>query len=298
MAYLIGIEKVREIVSQPPTEHLAGFIGLMAFTFIFYFVFTYFREQICIAVCPYGRLQGVFLGNNSIAVMYDWLRGEKRGRLKKGKKVEENQGDCIDCKMCVYACPTGIDIRNGTQLECVNCTACIDACDTVMDKVNMPRGLIKYASYNGIKEGHNKIFTTRVAGYSLVLGALLFSVLYMLLTRPAIEATILKVPGQLYQEQPNNRISNLYNIQFINKTYKDANIELEVKDIQDAEIKRVGDDLLLIPASGTMDGVFFIELPRKAVNEMKMPLVVQIVSNGEVVDEVKTNFMGPMKFGR
>jgi len=298
MAYLIGIEQVKEIISQPPTEHLAGFIGLMAFTFIFYFVFSFFREQVCIAVCPYGRLQGVFLGNSSIAVMYDWLRGEKRGRLKKGQKTEENQGDCIDCKMCVYACPTGIDIRNGTQLECVNCTACMDACDAVMDKVGFPKGLIKYASHNGIQDGKSKIFTTRVAGYSIVLLSLLSLIFFMLLTRPAIEATILKVPGQLYQEQPDNRISNLYNIQFINKTYQEADVNLAVKDIEDAEITRVGEEDLVIPASGTVDGVFFIEIPRSALTDMKMRLIVQIINNGEVVDEVKTNFMGPLAFGR
>jgi cytochrome c oxidase accessory protein FixG len=298
MAYLIGIEQVKEIISQPPTEHLAGFIGLMAFTFIFYFVFSFFREQVCIAVCPYGRLQGVFLGNSSIAVMYDWLRGEKRGRLKKGQKTEENQGDCIDCKMCVYACPTGIDIRNGTQLECVNCTACMDACDAVMEKVGFPKRLIKYASHNGIQDGKSKIFTTRVAGYSIVLLSLLSLIFFMLLTRPAIEATILKVPGQLYQEQPNNRISNLYNIQFINKTYQEADVNLVVKDIDDAEITRVGEEDLIIPASGTVDGVFFIEIPRSALTEMKMRLIVQIINNGEVVDEVKTNFMGPLAFGR
>jgi polyferredoxin len=132
--------------------------------------------------------------------MYDWLRGEPRGRMKKGK-LQDDKGDCIDCKMCVHACPTGIDIRNGTQLECVNCTACIDACDQVMDKIEKPRGLIRYASYNSIEEGKKRIFTARVLGYTVVLSALVFLVSFMLFTRTDVEATILKVPGQLYQEQ-------------------------------------------------------------------------------------------------
>ena len=293
LSYIIGIEKLKAIISQPPTENLVGFMALMVFTGIFYLVFSVLREQICIAVCPYGRLQGVFLGNSSIAVMYDWLRGEPRGRLKKGK-VQEEKGDCIECKMCVHACPTGIDIRNGTQLECVNCTACIDACDEVMDKIKKPRGLIKYASHNSIKEGHSKIITTRVVGYSLVLALLVSVVAFMLLTRTDIEATILKVPGQLYQEHPNERISNLYNIQFINKTAHDVKVDMKIKDYKDATIKRVGNETLIVEAGSRVDGVFFIEMARKDLKAMKTTLEVELSTDGEVVDEIKTNFIGPV----
>ena len=294
LSYIIGIEKLKAIVSQPPTENLIGFIALMVFTGLFYMVFSFLREQICISICPYGRLQGVFLGNNSIAVMYDWLRGEPKGRLKKGK-VQEGNGDCIDCKLCVHACPTGIDIRNGTQLECVNCTACIDACDQVMDKIEKPRGLIKYASQNSIKEGNKKIFTTRVIGYTVVLCLLVFVVMFMLFTRTDVEATILKVPGQLYQEQPNERISNLYNIQFINKTNFELPLELRVKGHEGAEVKRVGDEAILLEAGSRLDAVFFIEMPRKDITKMKTTLEIELVANGEIIDEISTNFIGPVK---
>lgn len=293
LSYIIGLEKLKEVVSQPPTENLVGFLALMVFTGFFYFVFSVLREQVCVAICPYGRLQGVFLGNNSIAVIYNWLRGEPKGRLKKGK-VQENKGDCIDCKLCVHVCPTGIDIRNGTQLECVNCTACIDACDEVMDKINKPRGLIKYASYSGIKEGNSKIFTSRVIAYSAVLTLLVSVVAFMLFTRTDIEATILKVPGQLYQEKPNNRISNLYNIQFINKTTSDVEMELKIKGYEDATIMRVGEEQLIINAGSRLDAVFFIEMARKNINSMKTVLQVQLITDGEVVDEINTNFVGPV----
>ena len=293
LSYIIGIEKLQEIVSQPPTENMIGFIALMAFTGIFYMVFSVLREQICIAVCPYGRLQGVFLGNNSIAILYDWLRGEPKGRLKKGK-VQEGKGDCIDCKMCVHACPTGIDIRNGTQLECVNCTACIDACDLVMDKIQKPRGLIKYASYNSIKEGNKRIFTTRVIGYIAVLTLLVTVVAFMLLTRTDVEATILKVPGQLYQEQPNERISNLYNIQFINKTNHEMTLELRVKEYADATVKRVGEEAIDLEASSRLDAVFFIEMSRKDIVKMKTAIEVELIADGEIIDEIETNFVGPV----
>lgn len=293
LSYIIGIEKLKAIVSQPPGENMVGFLALMAFTAIFYFVFSVLREQVCIAICPYGRLQGVFLGNNSIAVMYDWLRGEPKGRLKKGK-VQEDKGDCIDCKLCVHVCPTGIDIRNGTQLECVNCTACIDACDDVMDKIDKPRGLIKYASHSSIKEGDNKIFTTRVIGYSFVLTLLVSVVAFMVFTRADIEATILKVPGQLYQEKPNERITNLYNIQFINKTTEDVNLELEIKDYKDAFIERVGEEGIIIEAGSRLDGVFFIEMAKKDLKSMKTTLEVLLIRDGEVEEEISTNFIGPV----
>src|SRR5690606_11219867 len=175
MAYLIGTENTLEIISQSPAEHVAGFIGLISFTLLFYGVFAVFREQACTSVCPYGRLQGVLLGRESIVVAYDWLRGEPRGKLRKNPTVEIATGDCVDCKLCVHVCPTGIDIRNGTQLECVNCTACIDACDDVMLKIGKPKGLIRFASYNSIKDGIQKLITTRVMGYSSVLiGLIIF----------------------------------------------------------------------------------------------------------------------------
>lgn len=293
LSYIIGIEKLKEIVSQPPAENMVGFIALMVFTGIFYFVFSVLREQVCIALCPYGRLQGVFLGNNSIAVMYDWLRGEPKGRLKKGA-IQEDKGDCIDCKICVHVCPTGIDIRNGTQLECVSCTACMDACDEVMDKIEKPQGLIKYASPNGIKSGNNKIFTTRVLGYSIVLTLLISVVAFMLFTRKDIEATILKVPGQLYQEQPNERISNLYNIQFINKITRDVEVQMHVKDYKDATIKRVGEQDLIIEAGSRVDGVFFVEMARKDLLSMKTNLEVLLETDGEIIDEISINFVAPV----
>ena len=297
LSYIVGVDKVFELVTHPPSENMLGFIALMVFTGFFYLVYSVLREQICIAVCPYGRLQGVFIGNNTISIIYDWIRGEPRGRLKKGK-VQEGKGDCIDCRMCVYACPTGIDIRNGTQLECVNCTACIDACDQVMEKIGKPKRLIKYGSYNGIKEGNHKIFTGRVIGYSIVLALLVSIVAFMLLTRSDVEATILKVPGQLYQEQPDNKISNLYNIQFINKTNHEIPIELKVKDHEQAVIRRVGEDKLVLKPGERLDGVFFIDLPRSEIHDIKTKLTIQLISNGKVIDEESTNFIGPVTPGR
>jgi cytochrome c oxidase accessory protein FixG len=293
MAYLIGIERVKEIVSQPPTEHLAGFIGLVAFTGIFYFVFSWFREQACIAVCPYGRLQGVLLDKNSIVVAYDWLRGEPRGKLKKNAPDPE-KGDCIDCKLCVHVCPTGIDIRNGTQLECVNCTACIDACDEVMVKIGKPKGLIRFASYNSIKEGVKKLFTARVAGYSAVLIALVVLLSFMVATRSDIETTILKVPGTLFQRTDDGKITNLYNIEFVNKTFTDIELTLKAESPTGVSIRKVGDQGIVVPAGDLYKGVWFIEIPADKVTSAKMLVRIGVYKGEKKIETVKAKFVGPV----
>ena len=295
MAYLIGIEQVQEIVSQSPSEHWAGFLGLVAFSAVFYAVFAFFREQACIAVCPYGRLQGVLLVKDSIAVMYDWIRGEPRGKLKK-KEVQADKGDCIDCKLCVHVCPTGIDIRNGTQLECVNCTACIDACDEVMTKIDKPTGLIRPTSYNAIAEGRKRVFTPRVAGYTGVL-AILISLLVIFVTgRADVEATVLRVPGMLYQEMEDGRIQNLYNIQFVNKTTEDMVLRLELIDQPGGSLTKVGGESIEVPAKGKLDAIFNMLLPEDQLDGTKTRVKLGLYRGDELIDEIKTNFLGPITF--
>jgi cytochrome c oxidase accessory protein FixG len=157
---LISSDRLIKMIEEGPSSHLSTLIAFYFYrSFLFYFV--WFREQVCIIACPYGRLQGVLLDNKSINVAYDFVRGEKKvGRAKFNKqKIEQLPGrDCIDCKQCVNVCPTGIDIRNGTQLECVNCTACIDECDVIMD-VGLPKGLIRYASEDEIEKKEPFKFT-------------------------------------------------------------------------------------------------------------------------------------------
>jgi len=273
---------------------MAGFIGMVFFTGVFYFVFSYLREQACVAICPYGRLQGVLLVKESIVVAYDWIRGEPKGRLKRGK-IQEGNGDCIACKRCVHVCPTGIDIRNGTQLECVNCTACMDACDDVMDTVGRPKGLIRYASHTSIEEGKKKLFSPRVAGYSVVLIAILGLLVVLLATRNDVETSVRRVPGTLYQEQDNGMISNLYNLKFINKTFEEKTLEVRIKE-EDGRIRGVTDENIQIESNANAEGVYFIEFPKEKVNKAKTDITVQVLENGEVVDEVTTNFLGPLKF--
>lgn len=295
MAYLIGVDEVREIVSQSPTEHFAGFIGLMAFTAVFYGVFARFREQACIAVCPYGRLQGVLLVKESIVVAYDWLRGEPRGKIKKNATEASSKGDCIDCKLCVHVCPTGIDIRNGTQLECVNCTACIDACDDVMEKIGKPKGLIRYSSYNAIKEGLQKLLTPRTAAYSLVLVGLISLLSYFIFTREDIEITVLKAPGTLYTKTDDGKIANLYNIEFVNKTFDDIQLELRIESHPGASLMKIGEQSIVVPRESMMKGLFMIKIPEEQIQTMRTTIELDVYQEGKLVQTKSVRFVGPIK---
>jgi len=299
LAYIIGIDKVIQIATEPVSRHAGGFVAMLLFSGAFYFVFSYMREQVCIAICPYGRLQGVLLDKNSIVIAYDYTRGEPRGKLTRAnsaataKTSAASLGDCIDCSLCVQVCPTGIDIRNGTQLECVNCTACIDACDEVMDKIERPRGLIRYDSANGIETKRSKIFTGRVIAYSAVLTILLGVNVWLLSNRSDAEAVILRTPGMLYQETEEGHITNLYNYQVFNKTTKDMPIRFQLVGM-DGNIRPVGE--VPVAAPGKMiEGAFFVDLKPQDLVDRKTKLSIEVYSGNVLVDKTKTNFLGPIK---
>ncbi|MEM1134551.1 MAG: cytochrome c oxidase accessory protein CcoG [Bacteroidota bacterium] len=296
LAYIIGTEELTKIVTDPPTEHLAGLTVILIFSGAFYMVFAKLREQVCTTICPYGRLQGVLLDKNSIVVAYDYIRGEKRGRYrKKEDRASLGKGDCVDCHQCVHVCPTGIDIRNGTQLECINCTACIDACDSVMDKIGKPKGLIRYASEENIAQKKPFKMTTRTLAYSAVLSLLVIFISGLLITRSIVETTILRTPGMMYQDQGNDVISNLYNIKIINKTNGALPIELKLVDNKlEGEIQLVGNDLVL-EEQGVIEQAMFVLLDKKDLSQIKTSIKVGIYANGELIETVKTNFMGPAK---
>jgi cytochrome c oxidase accessory protein FixG len=299
MAYLIGVENTFAIVTGSPMNNLTGFFGMVGFTAVFYGVFARFREQACIAVCPYGRLQGVLLSKESIVVGYDWIRGEPRGKLRKQSPSSDNvTGDCVDCRLCVHVCPTGIDIRNGTQLECVNCTACIDACDEVMFKIGKPKGLIRFASYNSIKDGVQKIITPRVVGYSVVLCALIIFVGVALFTRSDIETSVFKIPGTTFQKSEDGFITNLYNIEFVNKTFEDIPVDVRIESPTNATLEKVGDKKMEVPREGLLKSVFFIKLRPEDIGERKVNIVLGVYRSGELVETVKTKFVVPISAGR
>ena len=292
LSYIIGMDALLKIISDPPSEHLQGLFSIIVFSGVFYFVFSNFREQACTIVCPYGRLQGVLLDRDSIVIAYDNVRGEPRKRFRRDEGWE-NRGDCIECYQCVEVCPTGIDIRNGIQLECVNCTACIDACDDIMDKIKRPRGLIRYASLNSIEKKTKWRFTPRAIGYSALLTVLVSVLVILLLNRTDFSVTVLRTPGLLYQEQPNNMVSNLYDLNIVNKTFDKIPISLKLEGIE-GELKLIGNDIVIEP-QGNIDAKFLILLPKVELTKMSTPIEVGVYSGNKLIKKVSTSFLAPLK---
>jgi len=292
LSYIIGIDELIKIISDPPSEHIKGLIGIIAFSGVFYWVFASFREQVCTMVCPYGRLQGVLLDRDSIVITYDNKRGEPRGKIKKEEK-QTDKGDCIDCHLCVDVCPTGIDIRNGIQLECVNCTACIDACDYVMVKINKPKGLIKYDSINGVEENKGFKFTARMKSYTLLL-VLLISVLgYLLSARTDYSINILRTPGFMFQEQDNNMVSNIYDLNIVNKTFKTLPFSVKLVNIK-GSVKIIGSKKDLEPQEN-YDSKLLVIIPKDEINKINTPIKISVYTGNKLIKELNTSFLASLK---
>ncbi|WP_107037689.1 cytochrome c oxidase accessory protein CcoG [Brumimicrobium mesophilum] len=294
LAYIIGADGLWEIQTDPLSAHLGGFIAMIVFSLVFYGVFAFLREQVCTTICPYGRLQGVLLDSDSIIVAYDHVRGETRGRFKKSEnRAESGKGDCIDCKQCVHVCPTGIDIRNGTQLECVNCTACIDACDDIMEAVNLPKGLIRYASESNIEGGKKFVFTKRMKSYSALLILLMLIWGLLIGTRTNFQADILKKRGSNYQQLEGGMISNIYELHLINKSNDSYEIELKLEEGLNGEIKLTKSPLHLGPEEHTKNN-FIIRMNTKELERGQKKLKVIVLGDGEELLKVRTSFVGPL----
>jgi cytochrome c oxidase accessory protein FixG len=289
LGWIIGGEALLALVTDDPSRHLGGLTAILVFTGGFYWIFAWFREQACILVCPYGRLQGVLLDPHSIVIAYDYVRGEPRGKLRRAQMRTE--GDCIDCRLCVDVCPTGIDIRNGTQLECVNCTACMDACDAVMDKIGKPRRLIRYDSSSGIASGQRRIWTPRVLGYSALLAVLASLLVVLLANRSDIDVTILRTPGMFYQEQPDGRLSNIYDVSVLNKTFDCLPVDLTLRTTP-GELRMIGDPLSPRPQE-LAQGKIMVLLDRSRLEGLSTPVVIDVSAGGRRVASVSTTFLGP-----
>ncbi len=287
LGYIIGIDRVGLMIQEGVFVHFGVFSSLIIFTLIFFFVYYWFREQVCLIVCPYGRLQGVLLDRNSIVVAYDYLRGEPRG---KKSALSQDKGDCINCSACVRVCPTGIDIRNGTQLECVNCTACIDACDEIMEHIEKPTGLIRYASENNLSHNEKIKYTWRLKLYTAVLLLLLSFLAILLITRDDVSARILRTPGQMYQKLPNDQISNLYNIKLANKTRKLIHLDLKLENIK-GKIRLINQ--INVAKESYYQTSFFIILDQERIKKRKTEIKIGIYENGDRIKTTKAIFLAP-----
>lgn len=225
LSFFVSMPALLEMVQRSPAENPTPFIWMTAVTLILYGNFAWFREQLCLIICPYGRMQSVLTDQSSLVVGYDAIRGEPRGKAR-----DPNAGDCVDCKRCVVVCPTGIDIRNGLQLDCIGCTACIDACDEVMDKLKRPRGLVRYDSLKGLQHQKNRILRPRLLFYAVLFAAWGVGVSFALGAHTSFEANLVRLRGAPYhliEREGDPLARNLFSLHLVNKGGESARFELQ-----------------------------------------------------------------------
>ncbi|CAN5175090.1 cytochrome c oxidase accessory protein CcoG [soil metagenome] len=292
LAYLVGSDSLIKIITEPVNQHWSGFFSIWVFTIIFYLVYSQVRELVCTVICPYGRLQGVLLDQDTLVVAYDDVRGEPRGKLDKIIDPQHLKGDCVDCGLCVAVCPTGIDIRQGTQMECVNCTACIDVCNEVMVKIHKPLNLIGFFSENMVHKQQKPSFTGRMAGYSGIILVLITVLSYFIFSRGDMDITVMRSAGMLYQDQPGGYISNVYNAEIINKsnTGRDITIKTDDPAIKVKYIQAPG----TVPAGGSVKTVFFLLIPASRIHAAKTDVKLSLMLDKKVQKTISTSFVGPI----
>ncbi len=292
LMYLVDKEQLFTMIQEGPIENSGTFSAVMVLSFAVFANFSWLREQACTLICPYGRLQGALLDQNSIVVAYDYKRGEPRALYKKHEERKKvGKGHCVDCNSCVAVCPTGIDIRNGTQLECVNCTACIDACNNVMDRFKYPRGLIRYASEKGIENNEKFRFTVRMTLYSFVLLALMALFMAVVFSRNDFSTTILRVPGTLYFNNENGGYKNMYNLRIINNSKNEIPVSFKLLSNK-GEVKIIGNELIIKPLE-KHTGVITVNIPKEEIISSSQKIKIGIYANDVLIDTKETTFLSP-----
>ena len=292
LAYVIGSDALWVIITDPPSQHLGGLVAITIFSFVFYLVFARFREQACVLACPYGRVMSSLIDRHTVTVTYDFTRGEPRGRVTKAQAAAPT-GDCIDCHHCVTVCPTGIDIRNGVQLECVNCTACIDACDAVMERVGRPTGLIRLTSHEAVAEGRLRWLTARSAAYAVVWIALIGTVTWIVAARPALDVTTLRQPGTLFASLDAGRIGNFYNVQVFNRTGDPVQFEIRVTEPAGATVTPLGLDFE-VGAHALLEGRMLVAVPQTELGgRQSVPVRLEVHAGGKLIQALTSAFVAP-----
>ncbi len=296
LAYIIGSDQLIDIITAPPGEHYRGLVAITIFSLVFYGVFARFREQACTLACPYGRVMSALQDEHTITVTYDRFRGEPRGHAKAGAS-DRSYGDCVDCGQCVTVCPTGIDIRNGIQLECVNCAACIDSCDEVMARLERPAGLIRLTSHESLKSGTVHWLSARVKAYAAVWSALVIVAVTLFVIRPDLSVLILRQPGTLYAEMENGSVGNFYNVQVINRTGQTHALEYVASLPAGASITALGPINSIDPHT-VLESRFLLQLPEGSLGGASTPVQIEVRSDGQLFQTINSSFLGPAKHER
>jgi len=293
LAYFVGVDQLAQWVRQSPLHHPTAFLVMLGTTLAMTFDFYYFREQLCILACPYGRFQSVLLDRFSLIVNYDRQRGEPRGKHEKGTQIFSNRGHCVDCGLCVATCPTGIDIRDGLQLECINCTQCIDACDSVMDKVGTPRGLIRYCSQHVMEGGARKIFRPRVILYPSVLTILATLLIVAFHAKGTADVTLLRNFGNPFTVLPDGTISNSFRIKLTNRMDHPADYQISVLDNRAARLTVEENPVHVTPTEPRTQGLIIV-LPRAAFTLGFCDLTLRVTDVQGFSRDLPCRLVGPL----
>ena len=300
LAYFVGVEALSQWMRQSPFQHPVAFLVMASTALLMLADFGYFREQVCIVACPYGRFQSVLLDRRSTIVGYDFNRGENRASPKQLKVMPEDQvqeaGDCIDCAACVITCPTGIDIRDGLQMECIGCTQCIDACDAIMDRVGKPRGLIRYTSQDELDKAEKKILRPRVIIYPAIMVLVFGLLIGALMGKDAADVTILRGIGAPFAQLPDGRISNQIRVKIVNRTDQGREYDIAI-------VGAVGLDLvaplnpLPVPPGETRDTTVFIMCEPDVFDDGSLDVVVRLDDGAGFIHDHPYRLLGPIGNG-
>ncbi len=301
LAFFVGTENLYHWVLGSPAAHPTAFFLVTLFTGIVWFNFTYFREQTCLIVCPYGRWQAALIDRQSVIVAYDEKRGEPRALGTANRP--EGAGDCIECGACVQTCPTGIDIRNGLQMECVHCTQCIDACDDVMTRIGKPKGLIRYSSQDAMAGKPRKLFRLRTVLYPAVLTITLGGLFTALLTKDTADITVLRGLDAPFLEDADGRISNMMRIKIANRGTTNAQYTIVVSGLESAGLQNsdvtivAPENPLNIAGGATRSTSMFILLPKRAFTNGERNIMLTISDGHSSTQEIPYRLLGPTGSG-
>lgn len=293
LAYFVGVARLEHWVIGSPLEHVGGFMVVVVTTALVLFDFAYFREQTCILACPYGRLQSVLLDRQSLVVGYDPRRGEPRGKPRKKLAVLETpRGDCVDCGACVQVCPTGIDIRDGLQMECIGCAQCIDACDTVMDKLQKPRGLIRYTSQDRLAGKPGKLLRVRTIAYPAILALVVSTLVIATTTRPTTTVWIDRHQGPSFIALPGGQVASQIRIKLENATDVDRRYRIALAGAPDATLR--GEHDLAIGARASLAVTLYADVAAATFAHGRR-IVQVVVSDGAGFEKkLDVTLLGPV----
>jgi len=290
LAYFVGWDRLLGWMTSPPTRHPAAFAVMFGTTLLMFFDFAYFREQTCIVACPYGRFQSVLLDRQSLIVGYDRERGEERAPFR--KKEERTAGDCIDCGLCVSTCPTGIDIRDGLQMECIHCTQCIDACDAVMDRVGFEPGLISYTSQAELESGKRSFLRPRLIVYSAILLVMFGALAVSLAGKSSADVTLLRGLGAPFSVLPDGDISNQIRLKIANRSPEERSYLIELVDGESATLIAPENPLIVAAGETGMTGAF-LTAPPAAFSAGELAITLRIGDGADFSRDISYRLLGP-----